>query len=436
MVDTAKFPKMTVEERVATLVRDGLITEEEGQTLLASGGGALGMERADAMIENVVGVLELPVGLGVNFVINGEKRLVPMSVEEPSIVAAASHIARIVRHAGGYTAESTDPVMIAQLQLLGVEHPEQAQAALLARKPDILRAANLLQPNLEKRGGGAKDLEVRVLPDDRPDLAHKYKALLVVHLLVDCRDAMGANLLNTMAEGVAPLIEEISGGHVLLRILSNLADRRLARARVRIPAEQLAFKHYSGERVVDGVVKASRFAELDPYRAATHNKGIMNAVDAVCLATGNDWRAQEAGAHAFAALDGHYSPLAIWRKDETGALVGEIELPVQVGVVGAQIQAHPVVRIMHKVLGVKNAADLGQVLACAGLGQNLAALKALSTEGIQAGHMSRHARAVAASAGVPADRLDEVAELLIASRDIKVWKAQEILQELRAREKV
>ena len=429
MIDVNKFPQWSVEERVHALVDEGRISAEEGRTLLASG-GALGITRANSMIENVVGVLEIPVGVGIHFLINGEERLIPMAVEEPSIVAAASHIARLVRQSGGYTAESSAPVMIAQLQVLGITDAQAAKRAIDARAAEILAAANALQPNLEKRGGGAKEVEARILPDDRPEADPRYKSLLVVHLYVDCRDAMGANLLNTMAEGVAPLIESITGGRVLLRILSNLADRRLARASVRIPAAVLAFKDYSGPRVVEGVVEASRFAELDPYRAATHNKGIMNAVDAVCLATGNDWRAQEAGAHAFAARTGRYGPLAVWRKDADGALVGRIELPVQVGVVGAQIQAHPVVRILHKILDVKNAADLGHVLACAGLGQNLAALKALSTEGIQAGHMSRHARAVAATAGVPAEKVDEVAELLIASREIKVWKAQEILQSL------
>jgi hydroxymethylglutaryl-CoA reductase len=430
-----QFSKLSFHDRIRFLVDTGRITPEDA-TVLATQGGALGFEKADRMIENVVGVLEMPVGLGLHFLINGEERLVPMAVEEPSIVAAGSHIARIVAKSGGYTATSTEPVMIAQLQVLGAPDAKAAEAALHARAAEVLAAANDMHPNLLKRGGGAQSIEVRVLPDDRPGLDARYKALIVVHLLVDCRDAMGANLLNTMAEGIAPLIESITGGRVLLRILSNLADRRLAKARVRIPAEYLAFKTYTGEQVVDGVVEASRFAELDPYRAATHNKGVMNAVDAVCLATGNDWRAQEAGAHAFAARTGQYGPLSRWTKDESGALVGEIELPVQVGTVGAQIQAHPVVRIMHKILGVKDARDLGHVLACAGLGQNLAALKALSTEGIQAGHMSKHARAVASSAGVPPEKVEEVAEMLIASREIKVWKAQEILAAMLEQQKV
>ncbi len=429
-MDGKQFAKMSVQERLEQLVSTGRIDREDADILL-SGGSALSLDRANGMIENVVGVLGIPVGLGVNFLINGEERLVPMAVEEPSIVASASYIARIINRSGGYTATSSDPVMIAQLQVLGLEDADAAKIKLDQARERILEAANALQPNLQKRGGGAREIEVRVLPDNMPGADPRYKALLVVHLLVDCRDAMGANLLNTMAEGIAPLVEEISGGRVLLRILSNLADRRTATARVRIPADQLAFKDYSGERVVAGIVEASRFAELDPYRAATHNKGIMNAVDAVCIATGNDWRAIEAGAHAFAARSGRYGPLAIWRKDDTGALVGEMTLPVQVVTVGAQIQAHPVVRIMHKILGIQNAADLGQVMACAGLGQNLGAIKALSTEGIQAGHMSRHARAVAASAGVPPEHLEEVADLLIESREIKVWKAQEIYNSLK-----
>ncbi len=434
MTDWSPFPRLSVEERVRFLVDIGRIDEDDARVLL-SRGGALGIEKADKMIENVVGVLELPVGLGINFLVNGEERVVPMAVEEPSIVAAASHVARIVRKAGGYEASMSEPVMIAQLQVLGAERPAEARDELLRRSGELLTAANALQPNLVKRGGGARDIEVRLLEDDRPGLSERYKVQMVVHLLVDCRDAMGANLLNTMAEGVAPLVEDITGGRVLLRILSNLADRRVAAARVRIPAEHLAFKGYEGDTVVANVVEAARLAELDPYRAATHNKGIMNAVDAVCIATGNDWRAQEAGTHAFAARSGRYASLTSWRTEE-GCLVGEIQLPVQVGTVGAQIQGHPVVRIMHKVLGVKNAADLGQIMACAGLGQNLAALKALATEGIQAGHMSRHARAVAFSAGVPAERVEEVSRLLIDSGDIKIWKAQEILAALDNKEKV
>ncbi len=424
-MDWSSFPRLGLDARIAMLVREGKLTAEEGRVLRSSG-GAMTAERADTLIENVIGVLEIPVGLGINFLINGEERLVPMAVEEPSIVAAASHIARIVRDAGGYEASMSEPIMIAQLQVLGAAEPENARRLLLEQKGDLLAAANALQPNLVNRGGGARDIEVRVLEDDRPDLSARYKAQLVVHLLVDVRDAMGANLLNTMAEGIAPLVESITGGRVLLRILSNLADRRLATARVRIPSDLLAFKQYDGATVVHNVVEAARLAELDPYRAATHNKGIMNAVDAVCLATGNDWRAQEAGAHAFAAREGRYRSLTSWREDG-GALVGEITLPVQVGTVGAQIQGHPVVRILHRLLAVKDARDLGQVMACAGLGQNLAALKALATEGIQAGHMSRHARAVAASAGVPADRIDEVAQLLMDSGEIKIWKAREIL---------
>lgn len=419
---------MTVRERIDLLVEQGRLTPEERDTLAGSG-SVVGLEQANQMIENVIGVLELPIGLGIHFLINGRERVVPMAVEEPSIVAAASHVARIVQACGGYEATSSEPVMIAQLQVIGAGDAEAARDALLIRRGELLAAANAIQPNLVRRGGGARDIEVRLLADDRPELSARYKVQVVVHLLVDCRDAMGANLLNSMAEGIAPLVEEITGGRVLLRILSNLADRRTARATVRIPAEKLAFKHYDGDTVMNNIVEAARLAELDPYRAATHNKGIMNAVDAVCMASGNDWRAQEAGAHAFAARTGHYGPLTTWRAVD-GALEGSIELPVQVGTVGAQIQGHPIVRIMHKLLDVQGAADLGQIMACAGLGQNLAALKALATEGIQSGHMARHARAVAFSAGVPAPRVEEVSQLLIESGDIKVWKAQEILAAL------
>jgi hydroxymethylglutaryl-CoA reductase len=336
-------------------------------------------------VENCVGVLRLPVGLGLNFQVNGRDYVVPMVVEEPSVVAAASNMARVIRASGGFVAEARESFMIAQVQVLSIENPFGTRAAIEGATDRILTAANQRHPNMVARGGGARSLEVRLL-DREPNM-------VVVHLLVDCCDAMGAKIVNDMAEAVAPLIEEVTGGRVRLRILSNLADRRLARARCAIEERLLERQGHEGPAVAEGVVEAYRFAELDPYRAATHNKGVMNGIDAVGIATGNDWRSLEAGAHAYAARNGRYEPLTRWWRSN-GLLRGEIELPMAVGTVGGSTCVQPTLRVLRKLLRVESAQELGMVMAAVGLAQNLGALCALATEGIQRGHMNLHARAV------------------------------------------
>ena len=371
---------------------------------LLRGAGVDGVGIADKMVENCVGVLSLPVGLGLNFQVNGKDYVVPMAVEEPSVVAAASNTARLIRASGGFHATATESLMIAQVQVFAVDEPSRARAAIEEAAHRILDAANQRHPNMVARGGGAKAVEVRT-PGSDPQM-------LVVHLLVDCQDAMGANIVNDMAEGVAPLIEEVSGGRVRLRILSNLADRRLAQARCAIREDLLERQGHAGSAVAEGVVEAYQFAAVDPYRAATHNKGVMNGIDAVGIATGNDWRGLEAGAHAYAARNGAYEPLTRWWRAD-GHLHGEIELPMAVGTVGGSTRVQPTLRVLHKLLGAENAKELAMVMAAVGLAQNLGALSALATEGIQRGHMSLHARSVALSAGVPQDRIDDVAATLV-----------------------
>ncbi|MBL4687208.1 MAG: hydroxymethylglutaryl-CoA reductase, degradative, partial [Nannocystaceae bacterium] len=389
--------------------------------------GSLDIHRANHMIENVVGILELPLAIATNFQINGHDVLVPMCVEEASVVAAASNAAKMIRAGGGFAAQSDPPWMIAQVQLTpGPEacDPDAAAAAIEAASDSLLALADQAHPRLVERGGGAREVEVRVLDP----------ALIVVHLLVDCRDAMGANLLNTVAEVTAPKMADLTGWTPGLRILSNLADRRCAHVSVRVPADVLAAPGFSGQQVAERIVSASRFAELDPYRAATHNKGIMNGVDAVVLATGNDWRAMEASAHAFAARNGRYGPLATWRCDEDGWLCGKMSLPAAVGVVGGATRVHPVCRLALEILGSKRGSELGQVVAAVGLASNLAALRALATEGIQRGHMSLHARSVALSAGAEGAEVEQLARALIADGEIKADRAEVLLQEFRKRE--
>ena len=350
--------------------------------------GGLAAADADRMIENVVGSYALPLGVALNFQINQRDYLVPMAVEEPSVVAAASYAARMVREGGGFSATADLPVMIAQIELRDVGDPAAARACIEAARAEILVLADSCQPVLVGVGGGARSLEVR-------HVTGSTQNRLVVHLHVNCRDAMGANSVNTMAECVAPRLAELSGGRVGLRILSNLADRRLVRVSARIPFAALASDKggATGGEVAESVAAASRFAEDDPYRAATHNKGIMNGVDAVVMATGNDWRGVEAGAHSYAARDGRYRPLATW-KVEGDALVGRLEMPMAVGTVGGTLQVHPGARLALRILRVSTSEELGMVIGAAGLGQNLAALRALATEGIQRGHMTLHKRAV------------------------------------------
>ncbi|HEX7046668.1 MAG TPA: hydroxymethylglutaryl-CoA reductase, degradative [Gammaproteobacteria bacterium] len=418
------FYKLSVPERVRIMRERGLLSNED-YLALSSGQHTLDVDSADKMIENVIGVMGLPVGLALNFLVNGKDYVVPLVVEEPSIVAALSSAAKTIRNAGGFETSSTDPILIGQVQVVEVPHIAKAQAAILQRKDEILNLANSLHPKMVARGGGAKDLEVHVHPSE-----YTKSDMLVVHLLVDTRDAMGANLVNTMCEGVASLVENITGGKVFLRILSNLADRSLARARCVIPPAALAKGGFDGEQVRDGIIIANEFAVVDPYRAVTHNKGVMNGIDAVALATGNDWRAIEASCHAWAARSGRYSSLTRWYKDDAGNLVGELELPLKVGIVGGSLQSNPTVAMNHRLVGVQSATELAELMAAAGLAQNFSAIRALSTEGIQQGHMTLHARSVAATAGAAAEIFDTVVDRLIESGEIKVWKAREIIAEV------
>jgi len=416
---------MSVPERVRTVRDRGLLGPDDYKDL-QSGRHTLSVQLADKMIENVIGVMGLPVGLGLNFLINEKEYVVPLVVEEPSIVAALSSAAKLARESGGFRVESSEPLLIGQIQIVDVANPVRARAVLLQRRDEILNLANSLHPKMIARGGGAKDLEVFIHPSRGPG-----GDMVVVHLLVDTRDAMGANLVNTMCEGVASLVETIADGRVFLRILSNLTDRSLVRASVRLPVDRLTGKGFDGEQVRDGIIVANDFARIDPYRAATHNKGIMNGIDAVALATGNDWRAIEAGAHAYAARGGRYASLTQWYKDDNGDLVGELEIPIKVGTVGGPLQTNPTVALNMRLLGVESARELAEVMGAVGLAQNFSAIRALVTEGIQQGHMTLHARSVATAAGTPPELFDTVVERLIASGEIKIWKAEEIISEVR-----
>ncbi|MCB1415408.1 MAG: hydroxymethylglutaryl-CoA reductase, degradative [Nitratireductor sp.] len=385
------------------------------------GDGALSPEIADGMIENVIGVFELPLGVATNFIVNGRDRLIPMAVEEPSVVAAASYMARIARDHGGFETSSTDPVMRAQIQVLQVEDTAAARANLLAARDRIVALANERDTVLIGLGGGCRDIEVHVF-DETP-----AGPMVVVHLLVDVRDAMGANTVNTMAETVAPLIGEVSGGETRLRILSNLADLRLSRARVEIPFAALDTQEYSGERIAQGIFEAWAFASVDPYRAATHNKGIMNGIDPVIIATGNDWRAIEAGAHAYAARSGSYTALTRWQVTEQRTLIGSIEMPMAVGLVGGATKTHPSACAALELMGVSSAGELGEICVAVGLAQNMAALRALATEGIQRGHMALHARNIAIMAGATGDEIGRVARQIAAEGNVTVDRAKAVL---------
>jgi hydroxymethylglutaryl-CoA reductase len=420
------FYKLTIQERIAKLAEIYDLSVSEVETLASQ--GALTLIQADKMIENAVGIYSLPIGLGLNFLVNGKDFLVPMAIEEPSVVASASHIAKIVREAGGFTATSTERHMIAQIQVVGSPDWDAAEAAILGKKDELMKAANAVHPSMVQRGGGIRDLVVRRLNEEA---GSPYSRMLIVHLIVDTCDAMGANTVNTMAEALAPVIEELTCGKVYLRILSNYTDQCVAKARCVIPPALLATAGFSGEEVRDGVILAWEFADSDVYRAVTHNKGVMNGVDAVVIATGNDWRAIEAAAHAHAARDGRYRSMTVWSKDEAGNLVGELELPMPVGTVGGSIGLHPMAQIAHKFLRVHSAGELAQVIVTVGLAQNLGALKALVTHGIQKGHMALHARSVAMTAGAEGEWIDRIAEALVQAKDIKVSKAKELLAELR-----
>lgn len=417
------FRALTPAQRLAHVAQAAALSEQEAQLLGRP--GALGLELADGMIENVIGTFEIPLGVAGNFRINGRDVLVPMVVEEPSVIAAASFMARLARECGGFETSSTGPLMRAQVQLLGVADPYGARQALLGRRADILALANSRDQLLVSLGGGCKDIEVHVFPST------PRGPMVVMHLIVDVRDAMGANTVNTMAEAVAPLVEQITGGVVRLRILSNLADLRLARARVRVTPDALATPQRPGEEVIDGILDAATFAVIDPYRAATHNKGIMNGIDPVIVATGNDWRAVEAGAHAWACRDGRYTSLTQWERDNSGALVGSIEMPMPVGLVGGATRTHPLARIALKILAVTSAQELAEIAVAVGLAQNLGALRALATEGIQRGHMALHARNIALAAGARGAEVEQVARRMAGEKDVRADRAAALLEELR-----
>ncbi len=401
---------------------DGLV--EEDLKALHGGHGVLSVERADKMIENVIGTYNLPLGIATNFRINGHDHLIPMVVEEPSIVAGASYAARMVRAGGGFSASTTDPLMIGQVQLINIAAPSSARHDILSRRDDILRLANAQSRSLVTLGGGARDVEVHHFPTS------PMGPMLVVHLVVDCRDAMGANAINSMCEAIAPLLEQITGGRAYLRILSNLSDRRLARARCVVPVSALERDGLAGEDVAEGIMWAYAFAAVDPYRAATHNKGILNGVDPVIVATGNDWRAIEAGAHAYASRSGQYTSLSTWERDAQGNLVGTLEMPMAVGIVGGATKVHPAAQAALKLLHVHSANDLAQICVCAGLASNLAAMRALATEGIQQGHMGLHARQIAMAAGAHGHLVDEIARRMVEERNIKPARAEELVAEL------
>jgi hydroxymethylglutaryl-CoA reductase len=417
-----KFYDLTLEQRWKKVAEQCTLDPADIDQL--NGAEGLSTRQADHMIENVIGVYGLPLAVAQNFMVNGRDVLVPMAIEEPSVVAGASFMARIARQNGGFFASTSAPEMIGQMQVLNLPDVHSARLMLLEQKARLLAEADSVDPVLKKAGGGARDLEVKVVEDS------PIGPFLIVHLIFDVRDAMGANAVNTAVETLAPMVEEITRGRVLLRILSNLADRRLARARVSICVEHLAFDTFSGEDVRDNILAACAFAEVDPFRAATHNKGIMNGIDAVVVATANDWRAVEAGAHAYAARSGQYKPLTHWGVDSQGSLVGSIELPLAVGIIGGATRVHPSARAALKLMGVQTARELAEIIASVGLTQNLAALRALATEGIQRGHMSLHARQVAVAAGAAENQVDRVASQLVKEKNVRLDRAQEILKSL------
>ena len=414
------FYNLSLEKRHQKLIDLGFATSGNLQNFNPE--TALPLEIAENMIENVIGTYSLPVGIALNFQVNGRDVLVPMAVEEPSIVAGASFMAKLAREGGGFTAKITDPVMIGQIQILDVKDLSAARDDILDKKEELLGDLDDLDPILKELGGGPKDLEVRIIDNSA------IGPFLVVHLLIDVRDAMGANAVNTACEKLAPSLEAVTGGRVHLRILSNLADRRLARASCIIPVERLAFEDYSGEQVRDGIIEAWAFADSDSYRAATHNKGIMNGIDAVTLVSGNDWRAVEAGAHAYAARFGFYRSLSTWFKNADGDLEGELELPLALGIVGGATRVHPGAKAALEIMDVKSAKELAEIVVSVGLAQNLAAIRALATDGIQKGHMQLHARQVAIAAGAEGDQIDRIANNLVKENKVRVDRAQELLR--------
>lgn len=421
------FYKQSQFERAAVIAQWAALTHAELATITGESG--LSIELADRLVENVIGVYGLPLGIAANFQINGRDVLVPMVIEEPSVIAGASFMAKLAREGGGFRTSSSEPEMIGQIQVLDLSDLDAAREAILAHKDELMEIAACCDKTIVRLGGGPRDIEVRLLEHTA------VGPMLIVHLIFDCRDAMGANTVNTACEQLAKPIERITGGRVGLRILSNLADRRLARAECTIPAHALAFEHYPGEHVAQGIVEAWAFAAADPYRAATHNKGIMNGVDAVVIATGNDWRAIEAGAHAYAARSGQYTSLSTWSQDKDRNLVGSLEMPMAVGIVGGTTRAHPSAQVALKILGVQSARELAEIIVAVGLAQNVAALRALATEGIQKGHMALHARQLAIAAGASGGQVDRIVSRMLNEGQISLAYAESLLRELQAQEK-
>jgi len=412
------FYKLPPSERLKAVAEQSGLGQEDASQIQAG----LDLNQADKMVENVIGVFQVPLGIATNFIIDGREVLIPMATEEPSVIAAASNAARMARASGGFLTSSSGPVMRAQIQATSVPDPFGARQEILRYKEELMKAANERDPMLVKFGGGVRDIEVHVIDT-------RLGPNVVTHLIVDCRDAMGANAVNTMAEALAPRIEEITGGRVYLRIISNLADLRLARARAVFKAEEIG-----GREVAEGIIQAAALAEVDSYRAATHNKGIMNGVTALVLATGNDTRAVEAGAHAYASARGHYRSLTSYEMNRDGDLVGTIEMPAAIGLVGGATRVHPVAKAAVKILGVKSADDLSRIIAAVGLAQNFAALRALASEGIQRGHMTLHAKNVAVQAGARCDLVEIVAARMAAERRINVDRARELIKEIDEKE--
>jgi len=416
----SKFHQKTMQERLDWISKFSDLNHEDRELYLQSGTDNNNL--ADQLIENSIGVMEVPLGVAVNFIVNGKDCIVPMAVEETSVIAAASNGAKLARPLGGFHMHFTGSYMIGQVQITNLKSPESAKIKILQNKDDILDIANSQDPTLVELGGGAYDLEVRIVGD-------KSEEMLIVHLLVDTLDAMGANATNTMAEKIAPTLEQISEGNAYLRIISNLADHRLIQGYCEIKKEDLG-----GEEVVDNIVEACRFANLDPYRAATNNKGIMNGISSVVLATGNDTRAIEAGAHAYAVRNGQYRSLTQWEKNEKGNLVGSIDMPLAIGVIGGATSLNPKAKANLKIMGVKTSQELSEIIGSVGLAQNLTALKALATEGVQKGHMRLHAKNVALMADATGDEIDYVSKELVKKDIIRVDEAKKIIRTLRNEE--
>lgn len=417
----AQFYNKSIEERLQLVKNSSEIEETEFEKISAETKG-LPLEVADRMVENVVGTFQLPLGIATNFTINDKDYLIPMAVEEPSVVAAASNMARIARKSGGFHTSYTGSLMIAQMHVLELEDTDRAKEKIKEATPRLLEMANSFDKTLVSLGGGARDIEMRSLQ------LRDGQRVLAIHLVVDVLDAMGANTVNTMTEKLTPEIEKITGGKVLLRILSNLASYRLAKAQVSIPVEYLETEGFSGEEVAKRMALANEIAIVDPYRAATHNKGIMNGIDPVIVATGNDWRAIEAGAHAYAVQDGQYRALTEWVVED-GRLHGTLELPMAVGIVGGATKTHPTAQLCLEIMGIKTSSELAQLIAAVGLSQNMGAIKALATEGIQRGHMALHARNIAVQAGARNDQIDWLTQQMVSEKDVHIDRATELLKQ-------